>query len=79
MKNLINYYLAILLPLPLLYLSGWHSSVMFVSLLVFYLLYRGVIDGKRLIEKKLIQEKELWKAFMPLYTAFYFRELYFEK
>jgi uncharacterized membrane protein len=79
MKNLSTYYFAILLPLPLLYLSGQHSSVMFVSLLILYLLYRGVVDGKRLIDKGLIKEKEVWKAFVPLYTAFYFRELYFEK
>lgn len=79
MKNLIIYYFAILLPMPLLILSAQIDSVMFTILLFFYIIYRGIIDGKRLIEKGVIPKSDLWKMIcIPLYSMYFFKELYFE-
>jgi hypothetical protein len=80
MKTLIIYYVAILLPIPLLYWSLFQSSSMFFVLLMSYaLIYRGFTDGQRLIEKGLLNKKEFWKAFIPFWTSQYFRQLYFER
>lgn len=78
MKKIIVYYLAILLPIPLL-ISASGSSKMFVVLLFFYIFYRGFVDGQRLIEKGVLKSNQIWKAFIPFWCSRYFRELYFEK
>lgn len=79
MKNILTYYLSILLPFPLLIWSLYYDSIMFLILLMCYvIIYRGFVDGQRLIEKKLINKNELWKAFIPFWTSKYFRQLYFE-
>lgn len=78
MKKLIFYYFAILIPLPLL--IGFSSnSKMFVVFLISYVIYRGFVDGQRLIEKGILDKKELWKAFIPFWCSRYYRQLYFEK
>ncbi len=80
MKNLAIYYLAILMPFPLMYFTAINGeSELFVALLFSYLIYRGFVDGKRLVDKELLSKKESWKAFIPFYTASYIKELYFEK
>lgn len=79
MKNILIYYLSILLPIPLLVWSLYYNSIMFFILLMSYvIIYRGFVDGQRLIEKKLMNKNELWKAFIPFWTSKYFRQLYFE-
>jgi hypothetical protein len=78
MKKIIFYYLAIIIPIPMLIgLSG--NSKMFVVFLLFYAIYRGFVDGQRLIEKGILKEKQLWKAFIPFWCSRYYRQLYFEK
>ncbi len=79
MKNIFIYYLAILLPIPLLIWSLYNNSITFFIILMFNVVYRGFIDGQRLVEKKIINKKDLWKAFMPFWKFKYFRSLYFEK
>ena len=80
MKNLFIYYFSILLPLPLLILSSFNDSILFVSLLVLYIIYRSFIDSKRLLDKGILKKNEIWKMFIiPFYSFNYFRELYFEK
>lgn len=81
MKNIIVYYLAILLPIPLLiWLSKTNNSDWFTILLLVYALpYRTLIDGMRLISKKLMGWNEIWKLFIPDQKIEYTRELYFKK
>lgn len=79
MKNLFIYYLSILLPIPLL-ISVSNNSVFFTFLLLFYIIFRGFIDGQRLIEKNVIEKKDLWKSVLiPFWSSRFFRQLYFEK
>ena len=81
MKNIIVYYLAILLPIPLLiWLSKTNNSDWFTFLLLVYALpYRTLIDGMRLISKRLMRWNENWKLFIPGQRLEYTRELYFKK
>lgn len=80
MKDLIVYYFAIVLPLPLIYLFAINRMYNLFGIFLFiYLIYRGIIDGRRLINKGLIDSSQHWKAFIPLWTSQYFKELYFEK
>ena len=79
MKNLFIYYLSILLPIPLL-ISVSNNSVFFTFLLLFYIIFRGFIDGQRLIEKNVIEKKDSWKSVLiPFWSSRFFRQLYFEK
>lgn len=79
MKNIIYYYLAILLPIPLL-ASLYTKPSIFVALLIGYVFYRGFVDGQRLIEKNIIDKKDLWKnLIIPFWSSRYYRQLYFEK
>jgi hypothetical protein len=78
MKKLIFYYFAILIPIPL-FIGFSSNSKMFVIFLLSYVIYRGFVDGQRLIEKEILDKKELWKAFIPFWCSRYYRQLYFEK
>jgi hypothetical protein len=78
MKNILLYYFAIIIPIPLLIGSSGNSK-MFTILLLSYIIYRGFVDGQRLIEKGILNKKELWKAFIPFWCSQYYRQLYFEK
>ncbi len=79
MKNLFVYYLAILLPIPLL-ISISNNSVFFTFLLLSYIVFRGFVDGQRLIEKGVIEKKDLWKSVLiPFWSSRFFRQLYLEK
>ena len=82
MKNLLIYYISILLPIPAIVGSAYYSSTLFcISLLSYAMVYRGFTDGKRLLEKGLIRKSDFWKVFVIPFWArgMYFRELYFEK
>lgn len=80
MKNLLIYYFAALLPLPLLILLAQTNAIMFTVMLFFYIFYRGVLDSKRLISKGVIPKSAIWKMIcIPFYSTYYFKELYFEK
>jgi len=83
MKNIFIYYLAIIAPLGILI---WISktdlinSTFFVLLLFFYaLIFRTYVDGKRLSDKNIIPEKDIWKMIIPGKRFEYFRELYLKK
>jgi hypothetical protein len=81
MRNLFVYYLAILLPIPLMVWAVSNgNSTLFGVLLLSYVVYRGFTDSRRLLEKGLIKKKESWKIFIfPWYYGRFFKELYFEK
>lgn len=83
MKSIMVYYLAIATPLVALLLllkTRDISPLTFtVLLLIWALIYRPLADGKRLIEKGVIQKKEIWKMFVPFFRYRWAIELYFEK
>ena len=82
MKDLILFYLQILLPVPVLVIAAkMDLSWSFLILLLLYVLvYRPLVDGYRLLRKGLIQENDIKKSFYkaPLWHIKYFKELYFE-
>jgi hypothetical protein len=80
MKNLFTFYLTILAPLAaIIWLSreniieGW---VLVAVLIGYAVIYRTYTDGKRLIEKNVLQERDLWKMIMPGMRSRYFIQLY---
>jgi hypothetical protein len=81
MKNIIVYYIAIILPIGLLvWLAITGNTSWFAILLLTYLIpYRMIIDGMRLVEKNQMKWSEIWKLFIPWMRYDYFRELYFRK
>jgi hypothetical protein len=80
MKNILIYYLSILLPIPLILWAVNYNSILFTILLLLYsTIYRGFTDGQRLLEKRIIVRSEFWKSFIPFWSSKYFRQLYFEK
>ena len=80
MKNRLNFYLAITIPLLTLILLSIlgtiSSSWFFIFLLVYILVYRTYTDGKRLAEKGIIPETDIWKMVIPGQRIKFFRELY---
>jgi hypothetical protein len=83
MKSLPVYFLAIATPLVALILllitKGISSLTFALLLLIWALIYRPITDGKRLIEKGVIQKKDIWKLFLPFYRYKWINELYFQK
>lgn len=83
MIKLIVYYINILTPLAVL---KWLSSnnqitaaLLTFALLLYALVYRTYIDGKRLADKKIISYKDIWKLILPGMRAKYFKALYLSK
>ena len=81
MKNIILYYIAVILPLPfLLLISRTAHPYWFVVLLLIYAIpYRTLIDGSRLVSKQLIQWNEIWKVLIPGWGRKYRKDLYFKR
>jgi len=79
MKNIFVYYLAILLPIPLLILiSNTADSKWFViSLLIYAIPYRTLVDGLRLVNKKVLKWNEIWKLWVPWKFRELIKDLYF--
>lgn len=80
MNKLLKYYILILSPFPLImiYFFKGGDAVVFLIFLLLYYVYRVVIDGQRLIEKKILTKNEVYKLLIPFYRSRYFRQLYFE-
>ena len=81
MKNILVYYLAILLPIALLvWISQTGNSTQFVIILLIYAIpYRTFTDGLRLVDKKLLKWDEIWKLWIPWKHREFINELYFRK
>ena len=80
MKNIFIYYFVITLPIPVLITISKDNSMLFAIMLLLYILYRGFVDGLRLIEKNVIEKKDLWKSvIIPFWKSRYYKQLYFEK
>lgn len=80
MRNLLLYYIAILLPpgiILLLYAEGQIGFAVFLILIIAYLLiYRTWTDGSRLVSKGIISKQERWKMMLPGMHMKHFTELY---
>ena len=80
MKNIFIYYFVMTLPIPVLITISKDNSMLFAIMLLLYILYRGFVDGLRLIEKNVIEKKDLWKSvIIPFWKSRYYKQLYFEK
>lgn len=79
MKNIFVYYLTILLPVLLI---SWMSKLedpkwFVISLFTYAFPYRVLVDGWRLVDKKLLKWNEIWKLLFPWKYGEYITELYF--
>ncbi|MEI6277650.1 MAG: hypothetical protein WCP08_16750 [Prolixibacteraceae bacterium] len=81
MRPIVVYYLAILLPIPLLiWISQTGNSTWFAVLLLIYAIpYRTFTDGFRLVDKNLMKWNEIWKLWLPWKYRELLIELYFRK
>ena len=79
MKNVFVYYLTILLPIPILiWISNTGDSKWFAILLLIYAIpYRTIVDGLRLVNKKVLKWNEIWKLWVPWKFRELIKELYF--
>ena len=80
MKNIIIYYFVVIVPAAIIFLLAYTNTInssSFVYSLFFYLfIYRTYIDGKRLADKGLIQNKDIWKMIVPGQRIRFFKDLY---
>ena len=81
MKNIVVFYIAILIPFPFSYQidrSGYQIAFA-ILLLVYAFPYRALTDGMRLVSKNLMTWPEVWKLLIPGSRLGYTRALYFSK
>lgn len=80
MKNLKIYYLAIIIPLIMIFIfykfQIIDSTYFLILFLIYATIYRTYTDSKRLIDKKIISKNDFWKLLIPGTRIEYFRELY---
>ena len=80
MRNIIVYYCVVIVPvaiIALLILTDTINSNWFVYSFCFYLfIYRTYIDGKRLVDKGIIEKKDIWKMIVPGQRFRFFKDLY---
>jgi hypothetical protein len=79
MKRFICYYFLILFPIffmlwIMFYINN--SFIFVISLLIYTLIYRFVVDANRMIYKGILQRKNWWKIYIPGYHLKWFSELY---
>ena len=83
MKSIINYYVAIFLPLisiVLLTVNGLMGNNIFILLLIIYaFVYHPFISGLRLISLEAIKKSEFVWNFIPGWNLKYFSLLFFNK
>lgn len=79
MKLFAYYIQSMVLPAILLYATfKIFGNYAFVSGLLFYaIVYRPIVDGRRLINLGVIDKKNFWKTFIPFYCTRNIYELYF--
>lgn len=79
MKQLITFYILILLPLFFIFYIipklGLGSTWFLVALSIYCLIYRPVVDYQRLKGRGIVRES-FWKLYIPLFRFRYFKELY---
>lgn len=80
MKNSILYYLVISIPLfILIYLlksDRIDVTPFLISIFSYAFVYRMITDYYRLLSRKALEKKELWKLIIPGARIKYFKQLY---
>lgn len=78
MKNLFVYWVLIITPLlfDCLFYFQYKSSLWVYILLIYFLLYRPLIDGIRLHSLGLLKLGDSWKLLLPFYRWKYFSRIY---
>ena len=79
MKNIIAFYIAIILPFLVLIAKSAPPNWFVILLLIYAIPYRTLIDGSRLAGKKLIKWNEIWKLLIPGWGRKYRKDLYFKR
>ncbi len=83
MRNIVLYYLAILLPLMAIGIvaqrNGFTATEFSIVLLCYALIYHPSITGLRLIALKKISGSQFWKSFIPFWNLQYFGSLFLNK
>lgn len=81
MKELIIYYVKIIIPLPLIVLPLQAGLFwLFIGYFgIYWLGFRTYVDGNRLIQKGIISKNKRWKLLLPGLRMKYFKELYLSK
>jgi hypothetical protein len=77
MKNLVIYYILIIVPIVLIVLFPINNLFFAIFLLIYAIPYRALIDGYRLVNKKIIEWNEIWKLLIPYRSSKYFKALYY--
>ena len=77
--KLLYYYLIILLPMALILFlyKGEYYETTLLSIGVYVLIFRPLVDSWRLTYLGQLPKKDRWKMFIPFYGAKYFGALYF--
>ena len=80
MKNSIVYYLAIFIPLIILYnllkSDSIDTSWFLIAIFTYAFVYRMITDYYRLLSRNAIEKKDYWKLLIPGSRYRYFRSLY---
>ena len=78
LKNTLVYYLFMLTPfVVLMYLGKQIDSGSFaIAFFCYCLIYRPVLDRKRLIDKGVIHKSKAFRFYFPGLSYFFFKELY---
>jgi hypothetical protein len=80
MKNSIVYYLAIFIPLIILYnllkSDSIDATLFVICLFIYAFIYRNITDYFRLLSRHVIEKKDFWKLFIPGAKYKYFISLY---
>ncbi len=76
--SLLDYYLAAFLPFTVVYfLLHLDIHYGFSISLLFYYLYRCILDYIKLEMQGTVTKKDIWKFVVPIHTFIYFKQLYF--
>ncbi len=77
--KLSEYYLAFLLPFGVIFLLAFLDfSYAFVISICLYYVYRCFLDFYKLKTNGVVENKDIWKFIVPLWTFIYFKQLYFK-
>lgn len=75
-----KYYTAIFLSLILILSTTLYFNESSIILLIFcYFIYRCILDYYVLKSRGIVNNKDIWKFIVPIWSIIYFKELYFKQ
>jgi len=75
-----KYYTAIFLSLILIVSTTLYFNESSIILLIFcYFIYRCILDYYVLKSRGIVNNKDIWKFIVPIWSIIYFKELYFKQ